>query len=113
MKLSFALLALLSLSPLAKADLVLPGPQSEKVTVSGADALNLYDALDVQKTVEAALRTSVTTVKVFRSEAGSTQIVCHETVSHLRGKEKTGSCTIEKSTQGKPLPKYKIRRIVG
>ncbi len=112
MKLKFAFLALLSLSPFANADLVLPHPRSEKVTVSGADAVNLYDALDVVQIVEAALRTSTTSVKVFRAESGLTQMVCHKVVSRA-AKETTGTCVLEKSKDNQPLAKYIPRRIAG
>ena len=112
MKLSLVLLALVSLSPLAKADLVLPTRNAETINLQGADALNLYDALGVQAVTEAALRTSVTTVKVFYSNMGTTQIVCHKVVQR-RVEAASATCKIEKSNNGQALPKYLIRRIAG
>ena len=104
MKLAFGLLALLSLSPFASADLVVPGPRTEKITVSGNEGVNLYDALDVPEVKESESKSTVTSVKVFRADSGLAQMVCHQTVNP-RTKAVTGSCTLEKSS--KALPKYK------
>jgi hypothetical protein len=112
MKLSLVLLALVTLSPIAKADLAFPVRNAETINLQGADALNLYDTLAVQAVTEAALRTSVTTVKVFYSQMGTTQIVCHKTVVRFQN-QANGQCKIEKSTNGQALPKYRIRRIMG
>ncbi len=74
--------------------------------------MDLYDVLDVDAQLEVSLRTRTTMVKVFRSDNGTTQIVCHLTTNR-NDKSKSSDCTIEKSASGRPLPEYVLRRIMG
>ncbi len=91
-----------------------PAPVAESsvdVNVSGKDAVELYDSLKVEVLRGSAMRTKSSTYKVFRSGSGETQIVCEKFIGGLLGPNPHATeqsyCKISKSTNGKPLAKFR------
>ena len=108
-------LALFSFTLPALAD-VPPPPATTpafEITLKGADAAELGASLDGQYQVESMVPNSSSSVKVFYSSTGLTQIVCRKTRQLEPTQKDIDTCSLQKSKDGKALKKFIIHRISG
>ena len=96
----------LLVASMASADILRPGKVATK-TITGGPAQSLYASLPGPAKMSSSLRTEFSQYKVQRSEDGLNQVVCEETTHNLPPRDKTYTCTIQKSKDGNPLPVYR------
>ena len=114
MKAKLAFAGLLLAGSMALADI--PSPprgQVSRLALGAAESLSLYSALDVQEQHEFGLRTTVGKYKVWRAANGLAQLVCTARYDLGSDVPTSAECTLEKSEDGKQVPRYRPRRILG
>lgn len=90
----------------ASADLIRP-PNYATKNLTGAEAEEMFETMGGVQMRGDSLRTLFSVYKVERSADGLKQVICEKTVYTMEKKPRSYRCTIQKSLDGKPLPRFK------
>ena len=111
MKTFAAIAAILSVSSVASADILRPRTNFTASPYEGQAAQSLWESLSVAEQTEFAGRTSSSKVKVLRAADGKFELVCSKFTKS--DGEKSYTCEMKHSDDGRPVPAYRVRRRLG
>ncbi len=103
-----SLISVVSFSQFASADIPLPHVTSQTTTYGGSTAEAMYNSINtpVIPGYSSGYTGFVQNYKVQRSADGLQQVVCTESSNYRERVIPAYSCTVEKSSNGQPVPVF-------